>query len=100
LSAATGDLSDNHDVVGVKMYEIEYARAASQNDLLGAQILPNADIQTAPRDHSTDPKPSNLSTWAKYLLIFIGFLATAGGISVFGYLYYQDRQARRQKRFY
>jgi hypothetical protein len=47
-----------------------------------------------------NPPPSNLSSWAKYLLIFIGIVATGGGIAVFGYLYYQDKQARSRKRFY
>jgi hypothetical protein len=64
LSSATGDLSgmffqanlyypylDNHDIYAVKVYEIEYARAASEFDLKGGQILPSAEGQTAPRDN-------------------------------------------------
>jgi mannose-binding lectin 2 len=100
LSSATGDLSDNHDIIAVKVYEIEYARAASEFDLRAGQISPNAEGQTAPRDNVVNPPPSNLSSWAKYLLIFVGIVATGGGIAVFGYLYYQDRQSRSRKRFY
>ncbi|KAI6177449.1 L-type lectin-like domain-containing protein [Aphelenchoides bicaudatus] len=100
LSAATGDLSDNHDIVGLKFYEIEYARAASSFDFNAGQFLPSAEGQTAPRDNVSNPPPSNMSTWAKYLLIFIGVVATGGGIAVFGYLYYQDKQSRSRKRFY
>ncbi|KAI6215911.1 L-type lectin-like domain-containing protein [Aphelenchoides besseyi] len=100
LTAATGDLSDNHDIISVKVYEIEYARAVNPMEINPGQILPNAEFQAAPRDHSSNPQPSKLSSWAKYLLIFIGIVATVGGIAVFGYLYYQDRQSRSRKRFY
>ncbi|KAI6233784.1 L-type lectin-like domain-containing protein [Aphelenchoides fujianensis] len=100
LTAATGDLSDNHDVISVKTYEIEYARAVNPLEGNSNQILPNADVQAAPRDHSSNPQPSKLSTWGKYLLIFIGIVATAGGIGVFGYLYYKDKESRSRKRFY
>lgn len=54
---------DNHDILAVKVYEIEYARAASSFDLNAGQILPSAEGQTAPRDNVSNPPPSNLSSW-------------------------------------
>lgn len=82
------------------MFDIEYARSERPNELNPGAIVPSSDIETAPRDHAANPQPSNLSGWAKGLLIFIGVLATAGGIAVFGYLFIKDRQSRSQKRFY
>lgn len=89
---------DNHDILSVKMYEIEYARAASPFESAG-HMLPSAEGQTAPRDNVVNPPPSNLSTWAKYLLILIGAIATSGGIIVFGYLYYQVGLVTQTKNF-
>ncbi|CAD5222264.1 unnamed protein product [Bursaphelenchus xylophilus] len=99
LSAATGDLSDNHDITAVRMFEIEYSRAENINELDPSRIQPKADY-VAPRDHVSNPPPSQMSTWGKYLLITLGVCATVGGIAVFGYLWYQDRQSRSRKRFY
>merc|ERR1711922_24642 len=53
VSAATGDLSDNHDVTGLKTYELDTPESKDER----ADILPNADVATAPRDHTEDPPP-------------------------------------------
>ncbi|CDW53900.1 protein RRP5 [Trichuris trichiura] len=61
FSAATGDLSDNHDIIGVRMYEIEYHRAEREN-YDANKVEPNAEKVSAPRDHIDDnPPPSRLS---------------------------------------
>lgn len=85
--------------MAVRTFEIEYSRAESLNELDPSRIQPKADF-VAPRDHVTNPPPSKMSSFGKYLLIFIGVLATGGGVAVFGYLWWQDRQARSRKRFY
>uniref|UniRef100_A0A915HYC9 L-type lectin-like domain-containing protein n=1 Tax=Romanomermis culicivorax TaxID=13658 RepID=A0A915HYC9_ROMCU len=49
LSAATGDLSDNHDIIAVKMYEIDVPRAEREQDVDRSQIRPEAKHFASPR---------------------------------------------------
>ena len=66
VSAATGDLSDNHDVTGLKTYELDSPEPTDER----ADILPNADQVTSPRDHTDDPPPS-MSGFKKFLLFIV-----------------------------
>ncbi|KRX55165.1 Protein RRP5 -like protein [Trichinella sp. T9] len=70
MTAATGDLSDAHDIISVRMFEIEYQRVERAGyDTRGA--VPQAEYISAPRDHVEDnPPPSKLST-LKYGFLFI-----------------------------
>jgi hypothetical protein len=61
MSAATGDLSDAHDIVSMRFFEIEHARPAdSPFESARHQIDPAAEQTAGPRDHVYDPKPSKL----------------------------------------
>jgi mannose-binding lectin 2 len=99
ISAATGDLSDNHDIVAVRMYEQEYARAERFGEVNHAQIEPSADNVAAPRDHVDAPRPSKLGWIGTTLLVIIGIVVIVLGLG-FGVLFLQKRQERSRKRFY
>ena len=70
VSAATGDLSDNHDVTGLKTYELDTPESKDER----ADILPNADVASAPRDHTEDPPPamSGIKKFFLFILFLIG----------------------------
>ena len=67
LSAATGDLVDNHDIVGVKTYELSASTSTSTSSKSGGKaaaaeeedpsaILPRADFYDSPRARKDDPE--------------------------------------------
>ncbi|KHJ49591.1 Legume-like lectin family protein [Trichuris suis] len=99
FSAATGDLSDNHDIIGVRMYEIEYHRAEREN-YDANKVEPNAAKVSAPRDHIDDnPPPSRLSKLRTGFL-FVMALVIVAVVLVVGVLFIQQQQESRRKRFY
>ena len=71
VSAATGDLSDNHDVTGLKTYELDTPESKDER----ADILPNADVASAPRDHTEDPPPA-MSGIKKFFLFILGVIGS------------------------
>jgi len=99
LSAATGDLSDNHDVISVKMFEQEYDRVERALEGDGRGIVPEAEVFAAPRDHISDPKPSKLGTFGTIILVLVAVVVIAG-LLIFGVAYFHQRNERSRKRFY
>lgn len=99
MSATTGDLSDNHDIIAVKMFEQEFARVEREGEGDRSQINPEADFIAAPRDHADDPKPSKLGTVGTFFLVFIGIIVIVG-LVIFGAAYLHQRNERSRKRFY
>ncbi|XP_071441797.1 vesicular integral-membrane protein VIP36 isoform X1 [Hetaerina americana] len=106
LSAATGDLSDNHDILSVKLYELDLpagqagtggAGAADEEDR--SQISPSAAFFESPRDHVEDPKPSSLSGIKIFLLMMVGAIAIIACV-VIGIMFYQKHQEHSRKRLY
>jgi len=94
VSAATGDLSDNHDVTGLKTYELDTPESKDER----ADILPNADSFQAPRDHTEDPPPE-MSGVKKFFLFILGVIGVVVCIAV-GLMVHQNRQENARKRFY
>uniref|UniRef100_A0A1I7YI54 L-type lectin-like domain-containing protein n=2 Tax=Steinernema glaseri TaxID=37863 RepID=A0A1I7YI54_9BILA len=99
MSAATGDLSDNHDITSVKMFEQEFARVELQGDVDSKSIEPHAEYIASPRDHVDDPKPSKLGWMATTFLVIAG-IAVIVVVVFFGFTWMQKRQERSRKRFY
>ncbi|KAI1725627.1 legume-like lectin family domain-containing protein [Ditylenchus destructor] len=99
VSAATGDLSDNHDVISIRMFEQEYTRVERLDEINSDAINPHADNIAAPRDHVDDRRPSNLGWIGTTLLIIIGIVVVVGFLG-FGFVFLQKRQERSRKRFY
>lgn len=48
-SAATGDLSDNHDILTMKMYELEIPRPEKKDEENRENLMPHAQSYAAPR---------------------------------------------------
>lgn len=97
VSAATGDLSDAHDLISMKLYDI----STPDDDILQdrANVMPSASFFEPPRDHVDDPKPSELSTWKKILLLIFGVIAICGCVFIGG-LFYVKQKEQQRKRFY
>lgn len=95
-SAATGDLSDNHDIITIKVYDLDEGKTPD-DDL--REVVPSASVFAAPRDHVDDPKLSRLTGW-KYvgvvLLVVLGLCVC----SMVAYIIYTKNQEQSRKRFY
>ncbi|XP_029644743.1 vesicular integral-membrane protein VIP36 isoform X1 [Octopus sinensis] len=94
VSAATGELADNHDILSVKFYELEAPEVDAENF---KDVVPSADFSAQPRDHVA-VNPSSWSAWKiiTLIIIVIGFV-----IGAFVLIYaYQKHQEGKRKRFY
>jgi len=98
LTAATGDLSDNHDVITVKTYELESGEMRSEDDRSRDSIFPAAETFEAPREHVEDVKPG----WSGVKIFFVTLFSILGvvAIGVIGIIVYQNHQQNSRKRFY
>nr|CAG4645582.1 EOG090X07L3 [Lynceus sp. MCZ IZ 141354] len=94
VSAATGDLSDNHDVIALKMYELEAEDPLENRSI----IVPSALVFEPPREHVEDDKPS-MPNVKLFLIMFFTVMAIIALIVV-GVMVYQNRQTQNRKRFY
>ncbi|XP_076295456.1 vesicular integral-membrane protein VIP36 isoform X2 [Lasioglossum baleicum] len=98
LSATTGDLSDNHDILSIRLFELDLPDdPKDQEDR--SNILPSAAFYEAPREHIDDPKQSTLSRVMFFLLMLVSALAIIACI-VIGIMWYQKHQENSRKRFY
>ncbi|XP_046992560.1 vesicular integral-membrane protein VIP36 isoform X2 [Schistocerca americana] len=98
MTAATGDLSDNHDILSVRLYELDMP-SDPKDEEDRSQISPSAAFFEPPRDHVEDPKPSSLSGLKIFILMLLGTLAVIAFI-VIGIMFYQKHQENSRKRFY
>lgn len=95
MSATTGDLSDAHDVISVKFYELDSPTDASEDR---SNILPAANSFEPPREHVDDPKPS-MGGFKLFLMLLFGVLGVCA-LGVIGIMFYQKQQEQSRKRFY
>ncbi|XP_042223407.1 vesicular integral-membrane protein VIP36-like isoform X1 [Homarus americanus] len=97
VSAATGDLTDGHDIISLKMYDL----STPDDDILEDRIniMPSASFFEPPRDHVEDPKPSSLTTWKKVVLLVFGVITICGCVFIGG-LFYTKQKEQQRKRFY
>lgn len=96
-SAATGELSDNHDIVSMKFFELETPQGADAADR--SVLTPSSSFFASPRDHVDDPKPSGMSGIKLFFLLLIGVLGCFACV-VIGIMIYQKQQDNSRKRFY
>lgn len=95
ITAATGDLSDNHDILAIKMRRLSqtlYDYQAKPDD------VPRADYSIPNRDKLNE-QASGMSALRKLFIIvcvFAGVIAVAG----FGYFLYTSKKNSARKRFY
>ncbi|XP_077992634.1 vesicular integral-membrane protein VIP36-like [Glandiceps talaboti] len=102
-SAQTGQLADNHDIISMKLYELEVSSAQKDGEVDYSKISPGADFFAPPRDHIDDPSGAfkNISlSWGKMFLLI--FCICLGGLVciVVGVVVFQKRQETQRKRFY
>ena len=79
ISAATGDLVDNHDVIGVKTYELPITSSVG-SDVEGeeeedpASIVPRAEFYESPRARKDDDE-GGLSGVAIFFIVLVVLIA-------------------------
>jgi mannose-binding lectin 2 len=100
VSATTGDLSDNHDLISMKLYDIGVERK-EEVGVDYTKIEPGADIDPALRDRADDVKGSvrGMSSWKVYLFAFLGVVAIGVGALV-AYIVYTKLRSNSRQRFY
>jgi len=97
LSATTGDLSDAHDVIGIKTYELDTPAGVSKEER--PDILPEAEfLPKTVTDNKEESAPA-MSSVKKFL---IGLLMMLGLVVVLvvGIMIYNKQQENNRKRFY
>nr|CAH7722025.1 unnamed protein product [Callosobruchus chinensis] len=99
ISASTGDLSDSHDIMSVRLFELDLPDDQPETDEDRSNIIPSAVFFEPPRDHVDDPKPSSLSGIKIFLLMLLGSIAIVACV-VMGIMFYQKQQEKSRKRFY
>ncbi|KAL1492089.1 hypothetical protein ABEB36_012582 [Hypothenemus hampei] len=97
-SATTGDLSDNHDIISVRFYDLDLPDDPKAKEDR-SQILPSATYFEPPRDHVDDPKPSAMSGIKIFLLMLFGSIVSVACV-VIGIMFYQKHNEKNRKRFY
>jgi len=103
FSAATGDLSDNHEIKSVKLYELNSQRTPEDPDEDWASVIPSVALKS-PIDNADEDgqgayrnnSPGGMNLFLMILLIAIGL----GVCSFVGYFVYQKHKENKSKRFY
>ncbi|XP_069440025.1 VIP36-like protein isoform X5 [Ovis canadensis] len=95
-SSITGDLSDNHDVISLKLFELTVERTPEEEKLHRDVFLPSVDNMKLPE--MTAPLPP-LSGLALFLIVFFSLVFSVFAI-VIGIILYNKWQDQSRKRFY
>ncbi|GBP27712.1 VIP36-like protein [Eumeta japonica] len=97
ISATTGDLSDNHDILAIKFFELDLLDTQKEDEDR-SKIIPSAATFEAPREHIDDPKPamSGVKTFLFMMFVAIAIIV----VVVLGIMWYQKRQEQSRKRLY
>ncbi|KAK0159057.1 hypothetical protein PV328_009986 [Microctonus aethiopoides] len=98
VSATTGDLSDIHDILSIRLFDLDLPIDEGEVEDR-SKIIPSAAFFESPRDHVDDPKPSSLSGIKIFLLMLVAALALIACV-VIGIMFYQKHQENNRKRFY
>ncbi|XP_037574883.1 vesicular integral-membrane protein VIP36-like [Dermacentor silvarum] len=97
-SAVTGDLSDNHDIISMKLYEIDVSSEKQGEVEDRSKIVPAASFFAPPRDHVDDPPPA-LSGTKLFLIVLCSILGLVLCV-IAGFVLFQKQQETSRKRFY
>lgn len=89
FSAATGELSDNHDIISVHTYRL--ASADGPNNVDRSLIIPSAPTMSSANQETNHVKPSVWSTIKLFLRVVVVILVCAAG-AVGLYYYFQNRR--------
>ncbi|XP_032885891.1 vesicular integral-membrane protein VIP36 [Amblyraja radiata] len=101
-SAATGDLSDNHDVISMKLYQLTVEHTPEEENIDWTKIEPSVSLFKSPKDNIDDPtgnfRSGPLTGWKVFLLLLCALLGIIV-CAVVGAVVFQKRQ-ERNRRFY
>uniref|UniRef100_A0A3Q3F9W4 Lectin, mannose-binding 2 n=2 Tax=Labrus bergylta TaxID=56723 RepID=A0A3Q3F9W4_9LABR len=101
-SAATGDLSDNHDIISMKLYQLMVEHSPEEENQDWTKIEPSVSLLKSPKDNIDDPtgnfRGTPLTGWKVFLLLLCALLGIVV-CAVVGAVVFQKRQ-ERNKRFY
>ncbi|KAJ7406222.1 Vesicular integral-membrane protein VIP36 [Willisornis vidua] len=101
-SAGTGDLSDNHDIISMKLFQLMVEHPAEDETVDWTKIEPSVSLLKSPKDNVDDPtgnfRSGPLTGWKVFLLLLCALLGIIV-CAVVGAVVFQKRQ-ERNKRFY
>lgn len=101
-SAGTGDLSDNHDIISIKLFQLTVERTPEEESIDWTKIEPGVNFLKSPKDNVDDPtgnfRSGPLTGWRVFLLLLCALLGIIV-CAVVGAVVFQKRQ-ERNKRFY
>ncbi|CAF2832631.1 unnamed protein product [Rotaria sp. Silwood2] len=84
FSAATGELSDNHDIISVHTYQLDSSEQRQKEDR--TNIIPSAPLAKMGETDDNNSKPSKWSALKIFLLVFLLIIICLGGIGAFFYM--------------
>ncbi|XP_072122872.1 VIP36-like protein isoform X1 [Mobula birostris] len=95
-SSATGDLTDNHDIISVKVYQLTVERTPGEEEEDEEVFIPSVDNFILQGDDSGSEPMSGVT------LFFISFFSLVGlmVLAVIGVIVFQKWQEQSRKRFY
>lgn len=96
ISSATGDLSDNHDLISLKLYELTVERSPEEEEEQQEITLPSVDYRADPNVYVEDEGRSIITV---FFLFIVSVVALVVVIVVIIFLYNRYKENRR-KRFY
>ncbi|XP_026112560.1 VIP36-like protein [Carassius auratus] len=94
VSSATGDLSDNHDLISFKLYELTVERSPEEDQQ--EIMLPSVDYRVDSNVHVEDEGRSIITTLFLFIVSVI-VLVVVVVVIIFLYSHYKEN---RRKRFY
>ncbi|XP_032014612.1 vesicular integral-membrane protein VIP36 isoform X2 [Hylobates moloch] len=101
-SAGTGDLSDNHDIISMKLFQLMVEHTPDEESIDWTKIEPSVNFLKSPKDNVDDPtgnfRSGPLTGWRVFLLLLCALLGIVV-CAVVGAVVFQKRQ-ERNKRFY
>ncbi|XP_074148392.1 vesicular integral-membrane protein VIP36 isoform X2 [Sminthopsis crassicaudata] len=101
-SAGTGDLSDNHDIISMKLFQLMVEHTPEEDNIDWTKIEPSVSFLKSPKDNVDDPtgnfRSGPLTGWKVFLLLLCALLGIIV-CAVVGAVVFQKRQ-ERNKRFY
>uniref|UniRef100_A0A8D0WPK1 Lectin, mannose binding 2 n=1 Tax=Sus scrofa TaxID=9823 RepID=A0A8D0WPK1_PIG len=101
-SAGTGDLSDNHDIISMKLFQLMVEHTPDEENIDWTKIEPSVNFLKSPKDNVDDPtgnfRSGPLTGWRVFLLLLCALLGIIV-CAVVGAVVFQKRQ-ERNKRFY
>ncbi|RXN09874.1 VIP36 isoform X2 [Labeo rohita] len=96
VSAITGDLSDNHDLISMKLYQLTILRSKQEDEEEEMVLIPSVDNMELLRTYADVEGMSSIAIFFSVLFSMLGvFLLVVVGLVLYGHW-----SESRRKRFY